>query len=410
MNTFFKDHYLEHYNNFLKQLKIFFPSEEIVLVLSKIESDTDENKISNGNLFNSLMNEECLDMFCKCKLKVFSHKDPHCHKVSESLFTAAFPLKNILNNQPDDVKKIIWTFLHNISLCCELMKEVGDQDFSLVTKLSGLIYAKDKEDAEKTNDKKGNFGNSIFDMLGADVNEETTDMINDIVKSFESVLSNKGKANPMASIMEISKTISTKYADKIKNGNIELDKLMQAIMSKVPGMEKMMGSMASGGTGKGGMGSMMKDLFSKMGGEKEKEKETVIIDENFSTANVDVGIKKEESKSNFKIGSMIKMADQLGVIPGLKGKGKKKNKKNVDQDQELNKDDSNLPDLGGLDFSKIMNMVKKMDGLNSAEDAEALKNEMTDFLQKETGIDMSTINEQLETMKESLEKEKDKDE
>ena len=267
-------------------------------------------------------------------------------------------------------------------------------------------------------------------MLGADVNQETTDMINDIVKSFESVLSNKGKANPMASIMEISKTISTKYADKIKNGNIELDKLMQAIMSKVPGMEKMMGAGGAGGTGVGGMGSsgmgsMMKDLFSKMGGSKEKEKETVIIDENFSTANVDVGVKKEESKSNFKIGSMIKMADQLGVIPGLKGKGKKNKKKNLNQDleqeqeQEQEQDGFKLPnlgDLGGLgglgnldnlDFSKIMDMVKKMDGLNSAEDAEALKNEMTDFLQKETGIDMSTINEQLETMKESLEQEKE---
>mgnify|MGYP003343820972 CR=1 FL=1 len=49
--------------------------------------------------------------------------------------------------------------------------------------------------------------------------------------------------------------------------------------------------------------------------------EKVIIDENFSTANVELG-KVEESSGGMKIGSMLKMADGLGVLPGKKGKTK----------------------------------------------------------------------------------------
>jgi hypothetical protein len=54
-------------------------------------------------------------------------------------------------------------------------------------------------------------------------------MIDDIVESFEKVLTGQSSGNPLSGIMEISQKISVKYADKINKGDIELDKLMDEI-------------------------------------------------------------------------------------------------------------------------------------------------------------------------------------
>ena len=68
-------------------------------------------------------------------------------------------------------------------------------------------------------------------------------LIDDIVKSFEDMLSCGDNSNPFAGIMGLSQDISKKYANKINNGEIELDKIIKSITSKVPGMDVMMDSM-----------------------------------------------------------------------------------------------------------------------------------------------------------------------
>ena len=99
-------------------------------------------------------------------------------------------------------------------------------------------------------------------------------------------LPSKGLVYPETSPLR-SGTVEMKYmtareediltsANLIKQG-VVLDKLMQSISKKVPGMEQMMGGM---------MGDMMGGM---MGGKKDtKPKEKVVIDENFSTANVEL--------------------------------------------------------------------------------------------------------------------------
>jgi hypothetical protein len=209
----------------------------------------------------------------------------------------------------------------------------------------------------------------LQEMLGVDVNEETTSMINDIVGSFEKVLTNQSNPNPLGGIMEISQTISVKYADKINKGEIELDKLMQAITKKVPGMEQMMNGMMGGAAS------------------KPKSKEKILIDENFSTANINVGMNKEpESENNMNIASMLKMADQFGVIPGGKS---------------TSGENSGIPGIG-----KVMDIMRKLENTNTKEDADALKIEMDSFLQKEMGVDVNKLNEQLEIVTKQMESNK----
>lgn len=68
----------------------------------------------------------------------------------------------------------------------------------------------------------------LKDIFNVEVNDETNEMLNDIVKSFESSLNNQ-TGNPLSGIFDISKKISSKYQDKINTGDIQLNKLMEGI-------------------------------------------------------------------------------------------------------------------------------------------------------------------------------------
>ena len=277
----------------------------------------------------------------------------------------------------------------------ELLKPVEEQNEPRLKVITKMVYkAKPTDlvdtnlvDCEQTESKlpqsNTDAKNKLKDMLGVEVNDETTGMIDDIVASFESVLTGNNN-NPMAGIMEISQKISVKYADKINNGEIELDKLMKSITQKVPGMESMLGGM---------MGGMMGE---KSEG-KKKSKDKIMIDETFSTANIKVGMNKEEDKKSFNIGNVLKMADQFGVIPGGK-----------------QSDSSGMPDLSAFagmagmagipgmseipNLEKVMEMMQKLEKTETKEEAEALKLEMDSFLQKELGVDVEKLNQQLENV------------
>jgi len=114
MSSLLKDQNLEYYNNFISQLKVIFPDNNTIDLLNKLSLLSDDDKLLNCKKFNESFNDVNFDLFLKNKLKVFSHKLEDTLTISESLLSKELPLKNILNNQPEEVKTIIWKHLHSL--------------------------------------------------------------------------------------------------------------------------------------------------------------------------------------------------------------------------------------------------------------------------------------------------------
>jgi predicted ATPase with chaperone activity len=169
------------------------------------------------------------------------------------------------------------------------------------------------------------------DILKVDVNNTTNNMIDDIVGSFQNIMGNK--SNPFDNIMNITTMISDKYKNQLQNGEIQLDKIIGGIDGVIPGLMK----------------------------KTEEKKEPVIIDENFSTDNVNVGEIKEEGGNNF--GNMMKM----------------------------------IPNMGGL-----MNMVSRINKAENDTDLVDIKKDMDTYLEKELKVDMSQFNETMSNIEKNM--------
>lgn len=351
MSSDMQDQYLTQYTNFVEQLKVIFPDNETQQLLDDIKNSSVDVKLSKGLAFNNSFNDENFELFLKSKLKVFSHKNPDTQTISESIFGQQLCLKNILNNQPDDVKKIIWTHLHMLYMSTEFLKSGNEQKLDRLQLLTQELYSNIPDNNDTTSDKTTK---KLQDMLGVNVNEQTSELIDDIVKSFESMLLGQS-ANPLMGIMEVSQKISVKYADKINSGEIELDKIMSKITEKVPGMDKMMGNFMN---------------TAKTSTPKEK----IVMDENFSTANIEVGQNKPSEEGGMDISSILKMVNQMGGEGGLP------------------------------DFGKMMDMVKNLNTTDGDESGEQLKQGMESFLQNNLGMDINKLTEQFDNMTKNLEK------
>ena len=396
--------FIEYYDNFILQLKIIFTDNETNKILDDIKNLSNEEKLIKGNLFVESITDDFFDDFIKSKIKICSHKNENTKKISESLLDSNLCLKNLLNNQPDAVKKVIWLKLHILYMTIELLKPVEEQNSLQLDALNKIINIKSYEETNTPDtNNTSNANNKLKDMLGVDVNDETTGMIDDIVLSFEKLLSGDTKSNPLSGIMEISQKISVKYADKINNGDIELEKLMKSISKKVPGMESMLNGMSgntsdgSGGLGDlGGLGGMMGSM---MGGKDKKPKEKIIIDDDFSTADVQVGLNKVDDKKSINIGNVLKMADQFGVIPGGKHSGSETGTETDSQSNGL----PNLGDLGDIPhLGKMMEMIGKLGKTETQEDVNALKLEMDTFLESELGFDVNKLSKELENVSNNM--------
>ena len=378
----FEDQYIDCFNNFIKKLQIIFIDKDINETLIKIYNFNNEKKIYNGLLFVSLFNDEYFDLLVNNKIKLFSHKNSITQEISESLFNPVLSLKNLLNNQPDDIKKIIWFYLHSIYSTIERTKNNEIQNINRLNIIDKLI--------NNNNSTVETTKNKLKEMLDVNVNNETSDMIDDIIKSFESIISNPKGSNPLSGIMDISQKISVKYNDKISNGDIELDKLMESISKKIPGMDKIMTEMTDGSSG---MKDMMNGL---MGGNKKEQKEKIMIDENFSTSNIQIGEIEETNSNNIKIGNILKIADKFGIIPG--------NKKSDDKPDLDTSNIEGIPNIG-----KMMGIMQKLNKTSTPDEADNLKQEMNSFLQNDLGIDMNSFNEQLEEMTKKISEPNDND-
>ena len=375
--------YLNNFNEFVNQLKIIFINNDIQQILNDILQLSDNDKINNGKTFIKLINDNFFDDFVKAKLKIFSHKSDDTLQLSESLFGPKLCIKYILNNQSEEIKKLIWTNLYNLYISCESLKPIEERNTVKIKSIMSLV-----------NNKPNDVRKKIQDVLGTDINNHTTDMVNDIVASFENIMSTNPGSNPLADIMGLSQKISVKYANKLNNGDIEIDKLLKCMTNKIPGMENMMSG--EGGDIMNNIMSSMGDnngmLGGLMGGNNDASKEKIIIDDNFSTSSVNVGA-TDENKKNINFGNILKMADQFGVLPG----GKQTN--TVEKSHSIN--ENTLPDLSSFNLdelcnnpqlSKIMGMMGKLNSVNTPEEIETLKNEVDTFLQNDMGVDIDKIN------------------
>jgi len=374
--------YLENYNLLIEQLTFLFNEDEFKEYIIVLNNESKDKKWLRGVRFQQQFSNELFDIFLESKIKLFSHKDENTKNLSESLFGTELSLKKIFNNRDDNTKFILWAYLHLMVLMVELTHQKNKDRIKKLSKLieeNNHLLEKAKNKAIQQNNIKDP-KNMLKQIFNVDVNNETNEMLNDIVKSFESSLSNEN-GNPLTGIFDISKKISSKYQDKINTGEIELNKLMEGIQKNIPGMDELMKNGLNG-------------LDGIMGGkESTKPKETVIIDENFSTANVELG-KQTETKKGFNIGKMLNMANSLGVLGGdnIFGKNNKSG-----EDNKLGEDNifGNIP--MDKNISELFGMISSMGNLDSKENIENLKNKMDDFLSKQ-GIDINKLNSEIDTM------------
>jgi len=386
--------YLENYNLLIEQLTFLFNEDEFKEYIIVLNNESKDKKWLRGVRFQQQFSNELFDIFLESKIKLFSHKDENTKNLSESLFGTELSLKKIFNNRDDNTKFILWAYLHLMVLMVELTHQKNKDRIKKLSKLieeNNHLLEKAKNKAIQQNNIKDP-KNMLKDIFNVDVNNETNEMLNDIVKSFESSLNNQN-GNPLTGIFDISKKISSKYQDKINTGEIELNKLMEGIQKNIPGMDELMKNGLNG-------------LDGIMGGkESTKPKETVIIDENFSTANVELG-KQTETKKGFNIGKMLSMANSLGVLGGdnIFGENNKPG-----EDNKLGEDNifGNIP--MDKNISELFGMISSMGNLDSKENIENLKNKMDDFLSKQ-GIDINKLNSEIDTMMQQGKEENKKEE
>ena len=306
---------IEIYNNVLDTVE-----SVLKLDTSYYKNLNDTNKQENvERFFNSLEDDTLFLLFSKSKIKVFSGKTDETHNVSVSLFDEKLTLKQIFNNMTEIVKNQYWDKLFRLYI--EYNKTLENGNNMRFTMLLDSIKTINNTLSSKVKN----------DILKVDVNNTTNNMIDDIVGSFQNIMGNK--SNPFDNIMNITTMISDKYKNQLQNGEIQLDKIIGGIDGVIPGLMK----------------------------KTEEKKEPVIIDENFSTDNVNVGEIKEEGGNNF--GNMMKM----------------------------------IPNMGGL-----MNMVSRINKAENDTDLVDIKKDMDTYLEKELKVDMSQFNETMSNIEKNM--------
>ena len=306
-------------------INIYTEFLENVKTLTGNETDNYKNDMDErlNRFYTSLQNADTFALFCMTKIKVFSAKTEETYDVSSSLFSSELTLKQIFNNQSENIKNKLWELLLNLYIQLERVKNNNQDKITMVK--DGL-----KKLRQSTSQ---NVKNDIFkNVLNADVNSTTNNMLDDIIGSFQNVVSNKG--NPFDSIMGITEMITSKYGNKIENGEVEIDKIL------------------------GGMGGLLNKGMSGMA-EKKKE-EPVVMDDNFSTADVEVGPAEEQKQESFNFSKLIPLAD----------------------------------------------MVSKINSVKTEDDVKALKQDMDHFMEKELKVDMGQYKENMEKLEKKLEEAK----
>ena len=324
---------LSSYNQLLEELMKLFPDDTDNITSILIMED--DIKIQSTELFSELLEDnELFELFKKRKIKVFSSKSEKTKNLSSSLFGSTLTLKNIFNNQTSVIKDTLWTYLQLIVLTILLInKEINVDKINMLEEAIKMNRDKKVEQSDIPVMNPPNVeqsDNPVMNPLDLNVNKDTNNMINDIISNFEARLQN-GQGNPLESVMEITEMINNKYQDKINNGEIEIEKLLENVTGSIPGLEQMMKS---------------------MGGGPNKPKETVIIDENFSTDDVKIE-KPVENAPN--------MANMMGMFNKLNNMTDKNGNMDIGNFMKQLSKDANMTDGQVKQMEEMVSMVDKMD-------------------------------------------------
>ena len=296
--------FLIEYSKFLDQLlKLFSKSEMLpeLNICKELKEESDSEKIARGLCFyNSLEEADLFDSFCNKKITIFSSKNEDTNKISNSLLGEELPLKKLINKQSERTKDVVWNFLHTFYTLFE-MSENNREDRVLSSKKNISNYEDNTKSLLDEKSRTPDISKKIIDM---DLNDSTSSMINDIIGSFESNLKNSNTSeNPFSNILEITNQIADKYTDKIDSGEIELDKLLDSMKDKLPGINNLVSE----------LGLSTDSLKSQ----PKEEKEITIIDENFSTDSVQLGVEGGDSKKS-SLMSGLGMINKLQNDPSIK--------------------------------------------------------------------------------------------
>jgi hypothetical protein len=347
--------YLEIYDSFLKELsQLNLGSNEIIDILVK---ESNEKKINNGIQLSLAINTTTnFNYLLNSKIKLFSHKTPDTLQISEALFGKNLSLKKIFNNQSEETKNILWNYIHNIILVINKININDNPKMEEnINKLEILINNYESKTLSKSVLDTKTYINKIIN--NEQLNPTTNDMIDDIVKSFETAFTS-GQSNPFQNIIQINEIITNKYKDKIENGEIDLNLIMESLQKSIPGLGDING---------------LSNILSSFSTESStKTKETVLMDENFSTADIDQGILDEE-KPNMVIGNMLKSVESLSS--NFMGNN--------------SNDDSNNTE-SGPDLSKLMGIFNKLGSLQDANPSD-----LQNIIENELGLDMNKLTEQM---------------
>lgn len=387
MLLFIMNNFQENFDNeftiFLNNLNKLYPNDEVLLY---INNESIEQKIQRiQKMLNLLNNKNNFNNLCKSKIKLFSHKEKDTLAISESVFGKTLSLKKIFNNQSDEVKQMLWKNLQKLIfiLLEEQNKITPSKD--LEEKISKLEIKFLKIDETKK---------SIQKLFQTDkLNNTTNDMINDIFNSFENAMNEKDTIN---NILNISSQLTKKYEDQISNGEIDLNSLVNNLKNNIPGMENIKNIIDPLLNMNG-----LTDLTGLINSNEPKEK--IIMDENFSTANIETGT-EETAISKPVIGNMLKVADNTGMLNMISNTSDNKsndtnNLNNLFNNLNLSDDKNNLSNLfnnlnlnlsddKGNGLNKLFNIIDKLkeNGLDN-------KDGLNDIFKNDLGIDIEKIEE-----------------
>jgi hypothetical protein len=307
---------------------IILGENELNLNFNNYKDFTDENIESNCfQFYNNLECNDLFSLFLNQKIKVFSSKTEETNNISNSLFDEDMSLKRILNNRTELQKCKVWYKLFVLYLEMEKLNKNRDDR---INSLNTIIDKQVKNISLQV--KENIFGST-------DVNNTTNNMIDDIVGSLQKSMS--GSSNPFEHIMDITTKITDKYQSKIENGDIEIDKLLGNITSSIP-------------------------MFKNMQ-EKQENKEPVVMDEKFTTGDVEVKEQKEENSNGMNIGNILNMT-------------------------------KNMPDL-----NNIGNIINNLSNVNNDGDIQNIQNDMNKMLGS-MGLDTTEISKKMEELNKKLSK------
>jgi len=330
----------------LNRLATIFPNNNII---NLVVNESDELKLNRiKKLNNSITSTTNFNYLLKNKIKLFSHKEKDTLSISESLFGSELTLKKIFNYQDENLKLILWTDLKEMLLSYnEFLLTTDNTNKSILERIEKLkLNNLNPTNLNPTNLNPKEGINKILNT--ANMNETTNDMINDIFGSFENSL-NSTSGNPFNNILNISQEITSKYKDKIENGDINLEDLLKNV-TNLPGMENISGIL---------------NTLTKQMAPKNEPIETVVIDENFSTAIVPMG-NNTEPVNNLDLTALLKTMNSLGSM----GFG------------NSNADGSNL------DMTKMMGLFNKLGTINDP-------SELNNIFEKELGMDMTKFTQEI---------------